>query len=354
MAQTRCAVCGQTGVAAECEKCHREVCAECSTSPGPVTLCTACLAGERAEADARRAPVELASRAASGYGFWDSISRAFTFLRESVLMAFRDKDLLLPSVLATIANAVMLGLLALVLWRTGAVQRLGEEQVERWWFALVGAGVALLSYTITYFFVGMTVNLVDTHLRGRDARLDEAFADARKNFFALLGLAVVSALVSIITGMLRGRKGRDLGDYAADAINRVWVVASYLILPAIILEDLSLRAAANRARELHRRNLLGIAVGEVGVIVLANVLTLVGLICGAILGFGIFRLTAGGMIPALVVAGLFFSLVLAVATYVRIAYYTCLYLWAVATEEQGEPVAAPAPLAASLARGPAG
>ncbi|UCH33052.1 MAG: hypothetical protein JSV65_10655 [Armatimonadota bacterium] len=349
MAETRCAVCGREGVVATCEKCHKEVCAECATSPGPETTCNACRAAERAEIEARSAPVQTVARAPGGYGFFDGISRAFVFLRESVVMAFRDKDLILPAIFATVANAVMLGIIMLVLWQTGALQALADEDTAPWWWLIVGGGVVMVNYAITYFFIGMTVNLVDTHLRGGDARLGEAFADARKNFLALVGLAVVSTAVSLVTGMLRGRRGRGLGDIAAGAIDRVWVVATYLILPAIILEDLSLRAAANRARDLHGRNLLGIAVGEVGVIVLTNILGVIGFICAALLAYGVFSLAGGAIVLAVVVGALCFSLVIAFTTYVRAAYYTCLFLWAVATERQGEGVAAPAPLAASLA-----
>jgi len=370
MAQTACAVCARPGVVATCEKCNKEVCAECATaqggqaSPGRVTVCNACQAQEQARLETQSAP----ARAAVGQdcilpsgsqienlrhqrSFFDSISRAFVFLKESLRMAFRDKDLLLPSVFATAANAVMLGIIVLVLWSTGAIHALDESEqgTERWWWLAVGAAVILVNYAVTYFFIGMTVNLVDTHLRGRDARLGEAFADARKNFLALFGLAIVSMAVALITGLLRSRRGRDLGDVAAGAIDRVWTVATYLIIPAIVLEDISLRQAANRAREIHRRNLLGIAVGEVGIILLTNVLGFIGFVCAALLGYGVFTLGAGAIIPALVIAGFFLSLVSAFTMYVRTAYYTCLYLWAAATEQQGELAAAPAPLAASLA-----
>lgn len=350
MASTRCAVCGHLGVTATCERCEKEVCAECSSATGgqasssPVTVCSACQA-------VQQAPVELTARVSGGRGFFDSIGRAFTFLKESVLMAFRDKDLFLPSVFATAVNALMLGLLVVVLWQTGALHTLSgtEEEMQPWWWVVVGIVVIAVNYAITYFFVGMTINLVDTHLHGRDARLGEAFADASKNFFALFGLAIASTAVSLITGMLRGKRGRGLGDLAADAIGRVWVVLTYLILPAIILEDISLRDAVARARDLHRRNLLGIAVGEVGVIVLTNILGFIGIIFAALLGYGVFTLGGSAVIPALIVGGLFVSLVIAFTMYVRAAYYTCLYLWAVANERQGELVAAPAPLAASLA-----
>ena len=360
MAQTPCAVCGRTGVAATCEKCHREVCAECASAdpahpePAGTTICNECRHRDSVEAVVEQAPVEIAAAAAGGYGFIDSMSRAFTFLKESVVMAVEDKDLMLPAIFSTLGSGVLLAIIMLILWSTGVLETLAKSDRDPWWWLAVAAPITLVSLAIGYFFTGMTIHLVDAHLRGRDAHLSEAFADARKNFLALVGLAVVSTIVALITGMLRGRRGRGLGDYAADAIDRVWVVATYLILPAIILEDLSLRAAANRARDLHQRNLLGIAVGEVGVVVLTRIISFVGVICAGLIVFAMFSAAGpAGLILGIVIGGALLSLVIAFATYVRAAYYTCLFLWAVATEKQGERVAAPAPLAATLARGAA-
>jgi hypothetical protein len=357
MAKTPCAVCGRMGVAATCEKCHREVCAECATAdpahsgPASVTICNECRHRDSVEAVAEQAPVEIAAEAAGGYGFLESMSRAFTFLKESVVMAVADKDLMLPAIFSTLGSGVLLAIIVLILWGTGVLETLAKSDRDPWWWLAVAAPIMLLSLAVGYFFTGMTIHLVDAHLRGRDARLDEAFADARKNFLALVGLAVVSTLVGLVTGMLRGRRGRGLGDYAADAIDRVWVVATYLILPAIILEDLSLRAAANRARDLHQRNLVGIAVGEVGVVVLTRIISIIGVICAGVIVFAMFSVAgAVALIPGIVIGGVLLSLVIAFTTYVRAAYYTCLFLWAVATEKQGERAAAPAPLAVTLAR----
>ena len=55
------------------------------------------------------------------------------------------------------------------------------------------------------------------------------------------------------------------------------------------------------------------------------------------------------LIPSLVLAGLGLSLVMAYTNFVRTAYYTCLYLWAVERAVGEEAAAVPAPLAAALA-----
>jgi hypothetical protein len=48
------------------------------------------------------------------------------------------------------------------------------------------------------------------------------------------------------------------------------------------------------------------------------------------------------------VGGTMFSLFVAFSTYLRMAYYTCLYQWAAAVEKEGQNAPAPLPLAIAL------
>ncbi len=55
------------------------------------------------------------------------------------------------------------------------------------------------------------------------------------------------------------------------------------------------------------------------------------------------------LIPAIVIGGLWLALVMAYTNFVRTAYYTCLYLWAVERAAAAEMAAVPRPLAAAMA-----
>jgi len=352
-AQTPCAVCGQMGAGYTCDACHKEICARCAETAQGRTLCRTCASREQT---ARREPGAGVQRGTlgpavkGGWGFFDSVSRAFTFIGASMRMVFRDKDLILPSLLSILANGAFLGLVVLILWSTGSLEAaLSDDESGGVAEAIVGAVVIFGSYLITYFFMAMTVHLVHVHLKGEDAQVGRAFADALKNAHAILALALVSTLVAIVTNAMRGRRGeRGIGDLVAGIIERLWTVATFLLLPIIILEDRGLRRALGRARDIHRRGLIGIAVGEIGVGLVAGVLGFVGFLIALFVGFGVFR--AGlGIIAAIVVAGLLVGIVFAFTQFVRTAYYTCLYEWAAAREELGEAAPVPAPLAPALA-----
>ena len=288
-------------------------------------------------------------RVVGGRGLMDTLRRGWAFLRESVLMAFRDRDLVLPSLFAVLTTVVLLGGLALILYATGALERLsGDDEglTPTGWAVLVAA--SFVAYLVTYFFAGMTVHLVDVHLRGQDARLGEACADCVRNFGGIALLALVSVVVSLLLSAVRGRRGGGVRGAAADAAGRAWMAATYLILPIMILEDSSFPAAAERATHLHRHNVLQIVTGEMSLMIATRILSgLVTAIAIAQLILAYF-LAPTMLTVAIVGALLLFVLAAAFDAYVRTALYTCLYLWAMAMEAVDETVPAPAPLRPAL------
>ncbi len=287
----------------------------------------------------------------AGRGFFDSLSRGWAFLRESVLMAFRDRDLFLPSVFAVLANIILLGGLALILHLTGQLEPLLEEEgiSPLGWVILIVA--AFVGYLVTYFFTAMTVHLVDVHLRGEDAQLGSAFADSVRNFGGITALAVATLVVSLIASAIRGNQRRGLRDMAADTVERGWLAITYLLLPIMILEDIPFMRAADRARALHRHNLLQIVVGELGLMLTARVISFTVTIIGIGAAVGMFFLAPVLLPLGIGIALLLFVLASAFTAYVRTAFYTCLYLWAVAMETVSEDVPAPAPLQPALQAG---
>ncbi len=264
-------------------------------------------------------------------------------------MGKADSDVLIPSVLAVIANLFVAGVLVLILHLTNQLQPLLEEEAEptAFLYSLL-IGFTVIGYIISYFLTSMTVNMVDAYLRGQDANLKVAWADAMHNFWAILWLAVIATAVNLLTSAIRGKNRRSVSSLAADAVDKAWQVASLLLLPIIIIEDISFADASKRAMRLHRKSLIQLVVAEVGLTILQKVggflLLLIGILPAVLLYF---------MAPPLLYLGigwavLMLVLMTALLMYVRTAFYTCLYLWAAAAETAGDTVPAPAPLYRAL------
>jgi hypothetical protein len=281
-----------------------------------------------------------------------SIGRGWVFLKQAVGMAFKDKDLILPSVFSLLANLIVLGILVGVLHLTGNLELILKEEGEQvgpvGWIILLGFG--FIGWVITYFFTGMTVHLVDVHLKGQDAKLGEAFADCVRNIGGILMLAVVTMGVQLITGVMRGRNSGALRNMAANAAERAWTVATYLMLPIIIIEDVSFIDSTSRATRLHGSNVMQIVVGELGLLITTRIFTGLTVFIALGIAAGVYFLAPALMIVGFVIAALLLLLAMTFAAYVRTAFYTCMYLWAAAIENVGDTAPAPIPLQPALQR----
>lgn len=279
-------------------------------------------------------------------GFCDSLSKGWSFVMAAFRMAGENRKLLAPSVYQVLINIVYF-----VAW-VAALIVIDPRWSDGTW-AAVGALAVFGSFLISFFCSGMTVNMIDVHLKGGTPTLGEGARDAAKNFPAIVVLSLISTVVNAIASAARDNES-IVGRIIAGIIEAVWTTLALLLLPAIIIEDAGFGQAMRRVRAIHKDNLLLIGVGEVGV---RAVINLIGF-AWMLLTFGVVYLsfTAFSGTTALVLAftlgGTLLALFSAFSTYLRMAYYTCLYLWAVEVEAKGQEAPAPLPLAIALGRAP--
>lgn len=282
-------------------------------------------------------------------GFFASISKGWRFIKEAFSMAFTDRTLLKPSVYLVVVTIVyFFG------WVAGILAVDFDFEQNKGLGVAIGAICTFGSFLIFYFFCGMTVNMVDAHLAGQKPSVSEAFRDARQNFLAICTLALVSTIVDLIVRALRGDSdgGNLIGRIVASIVQSIWTMLTFLLLPAIIIEDISLGKALRRVRDLHKGHLLLIGVGEVGV---RFVTGLIGFLV-TLLIFGVVYVSLAiiggtvGVVLAIGVGGTMLAMFASFNVFVRMAYYTCLYLWAREVESKGHDAPAPLPLARALRR----
>lgn len=295
-----------------------------------------------------------------------SFSRGWSFLKQAWSMAFKDKDLLKPTVYALAAGMVVsvIGVIPIAI----VAFLFSGSQLGNIVMAVLGALMVFVQFVVSYIFSGMTAYLIFGYLSEGDGRMDKAWAIVRRDFFDILTLAAVSTAVNMIRNAAnRSRRGglaSGLVRGAANLLEVLWTEASYLILPAMVIDDLNLKDGMRRVLNITKQNLLLIGISTVGV------RWVTGLI-GFALGFGgfVIALAVGGgavyatggfnflsVVGIAIAALIFFAFVViasVINSYTSIAYHTCLYIWARDVEKAqavGQPVQipAPAPLAAVL------
>lgn len=296
----------------------------------------------------------------------ESFSRGWSFLKQAWGMAFKDRDLLKPSIYALVAGLIVsvIGIIPIAI----VAVLFGGSQFGNIIMGVLGAIMVFVQFVVTYVFSGMTAYLIFGYLSEGDGRMDKAWDIVRRDFFDILTLAAASTAVNLVKNAAnRNRRGgvtAGLMRGAANLFEVLWTEASYLILPAMVIDDLNLKDGMQRVLKITKENLLLIGISTVGVRWVTGLIGFVfgvgGFLMGLAVGGGAAYLTGG--INAVSIAGIvvgafiFFALVViasVVTSYTSVAYHTCLYIWARDVEKaqaagQTIQVAAPAPLAAVL------
>jgi hypothetical protein len=263
-------------------------------------------------------------------------------MKAAFAMAGQNKKLLAPSL-----YLVLFTVLYYVAW-IAALVAIDPQWSNGQWSA-VGGLATFGSFLIFYFFCGMTVNMIDVHLKGGTPSIVDGIKDAGKNSVAIMFLAMISTIINMISNAARDNKS-IVGSIIASIIEAIWTTLSFLLLPAIIIEDASFPQAMRRVRALHKGHMLLVGIGEVGVRLVTNLigfLWFAAIFAVVYVSFTVFTGTLA-LVLAFVVGGTLFALWAAFNTYLRMAYYTCLYLYAVEVEKQGQSAPAPLPLAIAL------
>lgn len=293
-----------------------------------------------------------------------AFQRGWLFLVQAWKMAMKDKDLLKPSFYALaagfIVSIVFIPFMAVAWFLFGSESMFGQVA-----FFILGALLVFAQFSVGYIFSAMTVYLIYGYLSEGDGRMDKAWAIVKRDWLDILSLAAVSTFVSLVRDWLKGKGGSQTRNVLAGLIDTVWTEATFLILPAMVIEDINLKDALKRTAQIVKNNLLLIGIGMVGVKIVNS---LIGFLLGATgvalglgVGLGIVLLTGPEQILGLVagiglgviIASLFIMVATVITSYTATAYHTCLYLWARDVERAqnaGLPVqvAAPEPLATVL------
>jgi len=296
-----------------------------------------------------------------------SFSRGWSFLKQAWGMAFKDKDLLKPSIYALVVGMIVsvIGFIPLAI----GYFIFGTEGIGGWVMFIMGGILVFVQFVVAYVFSGMTIYLIYGYLSEGDGRMDKAWEIVRRDFFDILTLAAASTVVNMLkTAAQRNKKNSmaaSLARSATSLLETLWTEAALLVLPAMIIDDLNLKDGMQRIWKITKENLLLVGISTVGVRwvtgLISFVFSAIGFVIAFVIGGGASFVSGGStavsVIGIVIGALIFFTFVMVASvfsSYTNTAYHTCLYIWAREVETakaQGSsvPVSAPAPLAAALA-----
>jgi len=252
------------------------------------------------------------------------ISNTIALAKVSWRVLRKDRELLLIPVLSFLASIAVLALIWLpTLSAIDTSTLAGESEDPGAVLLVVGIITAMALSVISVFFNGALVAGAHERLSGGDPTVRSAVGRAFSRLPGLLPWAILTGTVGLILQAARERAGW-LGRFVVNMVGMAWQTATFLVVPAIVIDDhgavSGLKASAALLKRTWGENIaarVGFGLlGFVAIIPAVLVVVATGALGGAALVLGI------------LVAVPYLALVVVVLTALNAVFQTALYLYA--------------------------
>ena len=236
----------------------------------------------------------------------------------------KDRELLAIPVLSFLVSAALLVPLILLAVATASTESGGAEEASVNPAMVLIAVVATLGLSvISVFFNGALVAGAHERLAGGDPTVGSAIRKAFSRIGGLVPWAIMTATVGMILRALRDRAGW-LGRVMISMIGMAWEVATFLVVPAIVIDDKGawdgLKTSGSLLKSTWGENLAA----RVGF----GILGFVALLPAVLLIFVLGSLGGVGLIAGIVIGVVWIAVVVVVMTALNAVFQAALYLYA--------------------------
>lgn len=194
----------------------------------------------------------------------------------------------------------------------------------------------VVTYTVTIFANSALIGAAMIRLEGGDPTLADGFRIASARSGKILGYAVIAATVGMVLRLISERSGL-IGQIVTGLIGFAWSVATFLVVPVLVTEDIGPIDAVKRSSELLKKTWGEQLTGTFGIGMVFGLLAFGIMI---VIGVPLFALGASSESPAMfllaivIIALLLMALGLISSTLNGI-YQAALYRYAVDGEMGG-------------------
>lgn len=233
----------------------------------------------------------------------------------------QDRELLWLPVLSMLTILAIVAAAAVVGFVTGSFDASGGAESVEGSAVVLGLVFAFVATATVVYFEGALVAGAHERMTGGDPTVRSAMSKAASRLPSLLGWALITMTVGLVLRFLRERLGR-LGQMLTFLAEAAWGVATYLVVPAIIIDDFRSFASVKHSMSLVRRtwgeNLIAQAgFGLLGFVIALPIILVAVLIATLVPGIGLYIGIAVGVIGVFAVS----VVVSALSLYFKTALY---------------------------------
>ena len=253
---------------------------------------------------------------------WNLVKAAWGVLRD-------DKELIIfpiISAIGVILVTVVFGIPEYFLFSAGGNETLGNVLIFLFY---------MVQYTVIIFANSALVGAAMIRLRGGDPTLSDGLQIAFSRFGAIVGYAAISATVGVILQAL-SRRG-TLAQIVRSIVGVTWNLATYLVVPVLVVEKVGPIEAIKRSAALLRRTWGEQIVGGAGIgLVFFLFFLLTTVLAGAGIYLGVSLDSLALTIACVVVAALVFLVLALLSSILGGIYSAAVYRYAAEGEVSGQ------------------
>lgn len=198
--------------------------------------------------------------------------------------------------------------------------------------ALVGFAFYTVMYFVTFFMNAALVGAAMIRLEGGDPTVGDGFRIALDHVSSILGYALISATVGMILRWFSERAG-VVGRIVVSLIGFTWNVATYLVVPVLVMEKVGPVDAVKRSGSLLKQTWGEQLVGNFGIgTVFGWIGFLVFLLGGGFVALAIATGSAALIVTAVIITILMIIAVALINTTLKGIYTAAVYQYAATGE----------------------
>lgn len=190
-------------------------------------------------------------------------ARSWSLLKASASVLRQDKELMVFPLVSTIAALIVVGSFIAPIFAFGWIDQVDEGTppvlLYAWLFLFY-----LVLYFVIFFFNTALVGAAMIRLCGGDPTVADGFRIAFGRIVPILGYAAIAATVGLLLRMIEERLG-FIGRWIAGLLGAAWTVASFLVVPVLVVENVGPVDAVKKSVELLRKTWGENLIGNVGV-----------------------------------------------------------------------------------------
>ena len=201
------------------------------------------------------------------------LRNSWALIKASAGVLRADKELIVFPIISAIGVLIVTLTFAFPMMLAGMFDSLLAGKSRAFGF-IVGFAFYVIQYTVIIFANSALVGAAMIRLRGGDPTVADGFRIAMKHIGSILLYALISATVGTILRWISERNNM-LGRIVASIVGMAWNLATYLVVPILVVEGVDPMTAIKRSASLLKQTWGEQIAGNFGIGAISGLLTLV-------------------------------------------------------------------------------